>query len=281
MSLIDTFNIGPLQQPQNFYVLNNSNNNFVFECTTLDVTTQLTVSPSFVDYLGVAGRGFTDVNETATLNVSNVSLNGLFVFQPQDENIVNVSNLNEMLFGVKNASFSFNYSDATVSKNGVKIPLYKDYINYLSQTIIGGPYNINQHIIKNTSQLYSGIQALNANFNEAFNLTIQKHRDPGLNASIPTLTAESYNAENLIYSTSCQQLIYGLLSLSNTNSTPNRITQFFEDISDQTPPYNFIFHPGDNFAIKITYKPDIKMNVSSSTIGVFNNRSYKIFLQVV
>lgn len=283
-NLIDTFHIGPLQQPQNFYILNNANNNFVFECTFLDVSAQLTVLPSFVEYTSVTG--FTNSSETATLNVSSELLNGLFIFQPKDGNSLDISNLNQMLFGVKNASFNFNYSSANVSKNNTRIPLYKDYINSLAQTITGGPYDINQKIFSNASQLRAGIAALDANFNTTFNLDIQHHRDPGLNASNPTLTSESYNASNLMYSTSCQQLIYGLITLA----TENRINTFFEDINIQDTnmsnmstklPYNVIFHPGDNFAIKIIYTPSIRLkNLESSNI-VFSDRSYKIFLQVV
>ena len=283
--MIDTFHIGPVQQPQNFYTLNDANNNFVFECTTLDVNTQLTVMPSFVDYVGVQEKGFNGIHETATLNVSRGSLDGLFVFQPNGRSTINVSDLldenNEMLFGVNSALFNFNYSEANVSKiNGI-IPLYKDYINSLAQTIIGGPYNINQYVIKNVSQLQYGIRALNANFNTAFNLNVNEHKDPSLNDPIPTLSPTSYNASNLRYSKSCQQLVYGILSKTNTSTSPNRVTQFFQDISGQTPPYIVKFHPGDIFAVKITYKPDIQMNVSSNNFSGFRDRSYKIFLKVV
>ena len=293
MSKIDTFNIGPVQQPQNFYLLNDANNNFVFECTRFDVSTNLTVTPSFVDYKGVAGRGFNGIHETATLNVSNASLNELFIFQPQDSYIINVSDLldvnHEMLFGVNKSVFNFNYSDAIVSKTNGKIPLYQDYINSLAQNIIGGPYDINQKIIKNTTQLYEGITALDYNFNALFNLAIQNHRDPSLNDPIPTLSPSSYNETNAPYSLSCQQLIYGILSVSNTNIAPNRVTQFFEDISAQQnvpnpKKYYYVkFHPGDVFAVKITYKPNIIMyNVSSSNMTTaFTDRSYKIFLKVV
>lgn len=285
MSKIDTFNIGPVQQPQNFYLLNDANNNFVFECTSFDVSTNLTVMPSFVDYAGVAGTGFNGIQETATLNVPNASLDNLFVFQPNDSNTINVSDLldanNEMLFGVNKSIFNFNYSEALVSKSGGIIPLYRDYINDLAQTIIGGPYNINQYVIKNVSQLQYGIRALNANFNLAFNLAIETHRDPSLNDPIPRLSSASYNASNLIYSKSCQQLIFGILSLTNTDNSPNRVTQFFNDISGQTQPYYVKFHPGDVFAVKITYRPDIIMNVSSNMSVAFKDRSYKIFLNVV
>lgn len=293
MSKIDTFNIGPQQQPQNFYLLNDANNNFVFECTTFDVSTNLTVTPSFVDYYGVAGQGFNGIHETATLNVSNASLNELFIFQPQQSPTINVSDLidtnNEMLYGVNKSVFNFNYSDAIVSKTNGKIPLYQDYINALAQNIIGGPYNINQQIIKNTTQLYDGIKALNGPFNTLFNLAIQNHRDPSLNDTIPTLSPASYNETNNPYSLSCQQLVYGILSLSNTNIAPNRITQFFEDISAQQnvpnpKQYYYVkFHPGDVFAIKITYKPNIIMNnvSSSNMVSAFTDRSYKIFLKVV
>ncbi len=286
--MIDTFHIGPVQQPQNFYTLNDANNNFVFECTTLDVGTQLTVMPSFVDYVSVAGKGFNGIHETATLNISNTSLDGLFVFQPNGTRSINVSDLldenNEMLFGVNKSVFNFNYSEANVSKvNSVNgsIPLYKDYINSLAQTIIGGPYNINQYVIRNVSQIQYGIRALNANFNTAFNLNVEEHRDPSLNDPIPKLSASSYNVSNLAYSKSCQQLVYGILSKTNTSTSPNRVTQFFQDISGQTPPYKVKFHPGDIFAVKITYRPEIQMNVSSNNFSGFTDRSYKIFLKVV
>jgi hypothetical protein len=291
MSKIDTFNIGPAQQPQNFYLLNDANNNFVFECTTFDVSTNLTATPSFVDYLGVAGRGFNGIHETATLNIPNASLDELFVFQPKQSNTINVSDLldenNEMLFGVNKSIFNFNYSDAIVSKTDGNIPLYRDYINALAQQIVTGPYNINQQIIKNTTQLYNTITNLNYNFNTLFNLAIQNHRDPSLNDPIPTLSPASYNEENNAYSLSCQQLIYGILSITNTTNSPNRVTQFFEDISAQQHKpnpnlyYYVKFHPGDVFAVKITYKPLITMNVSSNMVNAFTNRSYKIFLKVV
>ena len=167
--------------------------------------------------------------------------------------------------------------------------MYKDYINALAQNIIGGPYNINQQIIKNTTQLYDGIRALNGPFNTLFNLAIQTHRDPSLNDPIPTLSPASYNTSNIPFSQSCQQLVYGILSLSNTNISSNRITQFFEDISAQqnvsnpNQYYYVKFHPGDVFAVKVTYKTSVIMNnVSSSNMASpFTDRSYKIFLKVV
>ena len=112
-------------------------------------------------------------------------------------------------------------------------------------------------------------------------MAIETHRDPSLNDPIPRLSSASYNASNLIYSKSCQQLIFGILSLTNTDNSPNRVTQFFNDISGQTQPYYVKFHPGDVFAVKITYRPDIIMNVSSNMSVAFKDRSYKIFLNVV
>jgi len=285
------YGIGPIQQPYNFYLLNNTSYNFVFECTTLDVSAKMPVTPTFVNYYDASGIGFSNVDETATLTVSPADLNDLFVFQPrivtEIPTPVTVQNMNEMIYSVNIANFKFNYSSAIVTKllnNGTltyivpnatrteEITLATDYINSLAQTITGS-YSIQQSLFKNTTQLINGVKSLDSKFNYSFKKSVELNRDPSLNDLIPTLnsTTPIINA----YSISCKQLIDGLLSFT----TNERINQFLQDVATQTQmPYKFIFHPGDTIAIRIGYVPN--MNVVGLTT-TFSTRFYKIFLKVV
>jgi len=287
------YGIGPIQQPYNFYLLNNSNYNFVFECTTLDVNAKMPVTPTFVNYYDISGIGFTNVDETATLNVSPADLNNLFVFQPKvvtgiSKVPVTVENMNEMIYSVNVANFKFKYSSATVTKllnNGFitnivpnatrteEITVATDYINSLAQTLTGS-YSIQQSLFQNTTQLIKGVESLDSKFNYTFNQDVSSNKDPSLNSVPPTLN--NTNPVTNPYSTCCQQLITGLLSF-----VPNeRILQFLEDVSGQTQmPYKFIFHPGDTVAVRIGYAPNMKVLGIDDT--KFSTRLYKIFLKVI
>lgn len=287
------YGIGPLQQPYNFYLLNNSNYNFVFECTTLDVNAKMPVTPAFVNYYDVSGAGFSNVNETATLEVLPSDLNNLFVFQPKVVTgvtpiPVTVQNMNEMLYSVNVANFKFNYSMATVTKllnNGTvtnivpnatrteEITVATDYINSLAETITGS-YSIQQSLFQNTTQLINGVKSLDSKFNYSFNQNVSSNKDPSLNDLTPTLN--SINPITNAYARCCQQLITGLLSF-----VPDaRIVQFLDDVAAQTQmPYRFIFHPGDTVAIRIGYLPNMKVVGIDDT--KFSTRFYKIFLKVI
>ena len=286
------YGIGPQQQPYNFYLLNNSNFNFVFECTTLDVTAKMPVTPTFVNYYDNSGIGFSNVNETATLDVSASDLNNLFVFQPRiisgTVTPVTAQNLNEMVYSVNVANFKFNYSSAIVTKllnNGTitnivpnatltqEITVATDYINSLAETITGS-YSIQQSLFKNTTQLINGVKSLDSKFNYTFNQDVSANKDPSLNSLTPTLNI--INPISNAYSRCTQQLIDGLLSF-----VPNeRIVRFLADVAAQTQmPYRFIFHPGDTVAVKIGYIPN--MNVVGIDTTKFSTRFYKIFLKVI
>ncbi len=287
------YGIGPIQQPYNFYLLNNSNNNFVFECTTLDVSAKMPVTPTFVNYYDTAGAGFSNVDETAVLKVFPSELNDLFVFQPRivtdvTPTPVTVQNMNEMLYSVNVANFKFVYSSAIVTKllnNGnitnilpnatqrEEITIATDYINSLAQTITGS-YSIQQSLFRNTRELLNGVSTLDYNFNYLFKIDVSSNKDPSLNDAIPSLN--SVNPVTNAYSTCCRQLIDGLLSFT----TDQRKTQFLEDVASQTKmPYKFIFHPGDTMAIRIGYVPNMKV-AGLENIN-FSTRFYKIFLNVV
>jgi len=286
------YGIGPQQQPYNFYLLNNSNFNFVFECTTLDVTAKMPVTPTFVNYYDNSGIGFSNVNETATLDVSASDLNNLFVFQPRiisgTATPVTAQNLNEMVYSVNVANFKFNYSSAIVTKllnNGTftniatnatlrqEITVATDYINSLAETITGS-YSVQQSLFKNTTQLINGVKSLDSKFNYTFNQDVSLNKDPSLNSVTPTLNI--INPITNAYSRCSQQLIDGLLSF-----VPNeRIVRFLADVAAQTQmPYRFIFHPGDTVAVKIGYIPN--MNVVGIDTTKFSTRFYKIFLKVI
>ena len=286
------YGIGPQQQPYNFYLLNNSNFNFVFECTTLDVTAKMPVTPTFVNYYDNSGIGFSNVNETATLDVSASDLNNLFVFQPRiisgTVTPVTAQNLNEMVYSVNVANFKFNYSSAIVTKllnNGTftniatnetlrqEITVATDYINSLAETITGS-YSVQQSLFKNTTQLINGVKSLDSKFNYTFNQDVSSNKDPSLNSVTPTLNI--INPITNAYSRCSQQLIDGLLSF-----VPNeRIVRFLADVAAQTQmPYRFIFHPGDTVAVKIGYIPN--MNVVGIDTTKFSTRFYKIFLKVI
>ena len=287
------YGIGPVQQPYNFYLLNNSNYNFVFECTTLDVNAKMPVTPTFVNYYDNSGIGFSNVNQTATLTVKPEELNNLFVFQPKivtgtTPTPVTAENMNEMLYSVNVADFKFRYSKAVVTKilrnttytnilaNSTRteeISLATDYINSLAETITGS-YSIQQSLFKNTTQLINGVEALDSAFNYNFNQNVSSNKDPSLNDLTPSLNSD--NPISNPYSRCCQQLIEGLLSFV----PDERVALFLSDVAAQpTMPYKFIFHPGDTVAVKIGYLPNMKINGVDSTL--FSTRFYKIFLKVI
>ena len=111
------------QQVTNMYLLED---NFVFECTPLDITTDYDISLNFLKYL--ESPGFIDVSAVATLDISAAMINNLFIFQD--------NNTEEFVYGINNTintPLNFIFSNAKLTKKylnneTLNISLIDDYI---------------------------------------------------------------------------------------------------------------------------------------------------------
>ena len=264
-NIIKASNIGTQQQPYNFYILDNLDNNFIFECTTLDIAYTLNTSPSFINYFDYSTLGFGNVSQNASLRVRAQDLNDLFVFTPNVNTIMfDQTQLDDMLYGVSAEIFkNFQYSQALVNSTTT---VASDYIESLSYSITKG-INLGSIIFKNIDQMLAGVNTLDSQFNFLLNQGI--HNSSGL-----------YEAQNNLYSLACKQLVAGILSVG----PDNRKSQFITDIQKQTPPYKVIFHTNDTIAIRIGYIPKYNLlaGISSTNFNVsLTTRTYKIFMTVI
>ena len=275
-NITTVYNIGTNQQPYNFYMLDNSNNNFIFECTTLDIESSLHIVPSFTNYFTVPGVGFSNVSQTAVLNITAQDLSGLFVFSPVNSNIFDITQMDQMQYGVSAEVFhNFAFSKSNVST----MPVYTDYITSLVYSITNGT-NTQTSLFKNLDQMQSDIQLLDAKFNIALNQNIHQNK---YNASTHKYDKTLFYTDENAYALACKQLITGILSLTNLD----RQAKFIEDINLQTAPFKVVFHKGDSISIRIAYVP--KNGNASSIPGlnstIYNNmlytRTYKIIMNVV
>jgi hypothetical protein len=255
------------QEPYNFYLLDTPNR-FVFECTPFDVSSNLLIEPGFINYLDYYSKGFTDVSQVATLDISPSMINNMFIFN-QTTSITevpfNVFNSNSMLYGIVNTSYNFSFSQANSSKGLVK----NDYIKAINYDIA----HTDIIIFKNTTIVEDSIQQLDA----VFNLKIKQNISNNISTHQSSLQAENQS----IYAYSCKQLISGIL----TYSSVERISQFWDDINKQTPPYSVVFHPGDSIAMRIGYVPkNGNGSILEGLVNTKNNklytRTYKIILNV-
>jgi hypothetical protein len=136
------------QQATNMYLLND---NFVFECTPLDITTDYDISLNFLRYL--ESPGFIDVSAVATLDISSAMLNNLFIFQD--------NNTEEFVYGVNNTinnPLNFIFSNAKITKKylnneTLNISLVEDYIESIVEIITGTITRYPERILKNVSSL--------------------------------------------------------------------------------------------------------------------------------
>jgi hypothetical protein len=257
------------QQITNMYL---SNDNFVFECTPLDITTNYDVSLNFLKYL--ESPGFTDVSAVATLDISASMINNLFIFQD--------NNTDEFVYGVNttiNNPLNFAFSNAKITKKYLNneildISLLDDYIESIVETITGTLTHYPERILKNVNSLRTFIVSLDTIFNNKLNSVFNTYYDVSLNDIPNTLNIDKTILNPM--EIQCKNLITGVL---NINKGPNsRLNTFLEDISGQTPPYSFVFNPGDKLAIRITYNPTYKIPKYRNYIAP---RSYKIILNVI
>ena len=94
------------QQVTNMYLLDD---NFVFECTPLDITNNYDICLNFLKYL--ESPGFIDVSAVATLDISASMINNLFIFQD--------NNTEEFVYGINttiNNPLKFIFSNAKITK---------------------------------------------------------------------------------------------------------------------------------------------------------------------
>lgn len=257
------------QQATNMYLLND---NFVFECTPLDITTDYDISLNFLRYL--ESPGFIDVSAVATLDISSAMLNNLFIFQD--------NNTEEFVYGVNNTinnPLNFIFSNAKITKKylnneTLNISLVEDYIESIVEIITGTITRYPERILKNVSSLKTFIISLDTTFNHTLNDIFLTYHDISLNNEIRSLNLNKTTLNPM--EVQCKNLITGVL---NINKGPNsRLDKFLQDISGQTPPFSFIFNPGDKLAIRITYNPTYRIPNYRNYIA---SRSYKIILNVV
>jgi hypothetical protein len=277
----DTTFIGNKQQPYNFYLLNNANYNFIFECTPLDVSSNYNITPRFIDYLENYTVGFTDVSATATLDVDASMVNNLFMFQQRIVTLadISLSDLDELIYGINKSFFNLNFSKAKVKRvygtTITTINLEDDYIESIAESITNSVSITPQALITNIVQLRNGVAALDAGFSYKMNTDISnEYYDLSLNETTKKLNVNKIPND---MDKACKNLVAGLL----TYTTPERVNQFFDDLKTQTAPYSFVFHYGDIIAVKITYIPQFKVKDIRDGFYTFNSRSYKIFLRVV
>jgi hypothetical protein len=257
-----TYDIGPLQQTNNFYTIPNSNFNFVFECTALNVSAKMTTDPLLLSYLNTSQIGFGNVSATATLNVTSSQLNGLFIYSTNETMNLSSITFDELYYGVSAEIFNFNYSNALVKKADKYIPLYQDYVESLSEQVLNG-YGT---IFSNVPQIISTVQALDSKFNVIFNQSIRN--SSGL-----------YQGDTNTFSKCCRNLITGVLNLAKDT----RKDKFFTDLTTQlgNPILSFVFNTSDVMAIELTYKPRNSTLLSTITPIIISPRTYKIFLNVI
>jgi len=278
----DTTFIGNKQQPYNFYLLNNANYNFIFECTPLDVSSNYNITPRFIDYMENYTIGFTDVSATATLDMDASMVNNLFLFQQRTITLadISLSDLEQLVYGVNKSIFNLNFSKAQVKRvygtTITYINLEDDYIESIAETITNSVSIAPQSLITNITQLRNGVAALDAGFCIKINTDISNnYYDLSLNGTPKKLNVNKVPND---MDKACKNLIAGLL----TYTTPERVNEFFDDLKVQSPPYRFIFHSGDIIAVKITYVSQFKIkDLSTDGFYTFNPRSYKIFLKII
>jgi len=265
---MSTLNISSAQSNTNFYLLNND---FVFECIPFNVSYNLPIQPSFLNYDDVSTKGFTDASQVATLDISSNVINNMFLFGNKTN--FNVSELDDLQYGIQNNNYNISFSQANVSTIFTKTTLPIDYIKAICKDIT----NTDQMIFKNVSTVISGIQFLDARLN------IQLKHNISQNIIDNGLLQDGNSIQN-IYAYSCKQLIAGIL----TYTSAERQSQFFHDISIQTSPYSISFYPGDKLGMKINYVPKngngtVLPGLETTTFPNRNlyTRSYKIILNVV
>jgi hypothetical protein len=253
-----TYDIGPIQQPNNFYSLPNSDYNFIFECTALNVTSRMLTTPLTVDYYDTAQIGFGNVSEIAVLEVTADKLDGLFIYQSQP-NIIAPDYFDQLYYGVSAEVFNFSYSHARVKKtDNLYIPLFQDYVESISQILL----NANISIFKNESKIMESVISLNDNFNYTFNMSVKNAR--GL-----------YSGDETPFSNCCRNLITGVLTLS----PESRKDMFYDSATTQNNSVlSFKFVKGDVIAVKIIYRPRNSIILGNIYIP---SRSYKIFITVI
>jgi hypothetical protein len=266
------------QQITNMYL---SNDNFVFECTPLDVSSNYNITPRFIDYMDSSSIGFTDVSATATIEIPASMVNNVFMFQQREITLADISltDLDELIYGVNKSFFNINFSRAQVKRvYGTTIQyinLEDDYIESIAETITNSVSITPQSLITNVVQLRNGIRALDPGLCIKMNTFVfDRYYDASLSQTPKTLNVKK--TPNFM-DKACKNLITGML----TYSTPERVNQFFTDLKTQSAPYSFVFRFGDIIAIKITYIPQFTIKKITDGFYKFNPRSYKIFLKVV
>jgi len=257
------------QQVTNMYLLDD---NFVFECTPLDITNNYDICLNFLKYL--ESPGFIDVSAVATLDISASMINNLFIFQD--------NNTEEFVYGINttiNNPLKFIFSNAKITKKYLNneilnISLLDDYIESIVETITGTITHYPERILKNVNSLKTYITSLDTIFNNKINEVFQLYYDPSLNDVPRTLNINKTTLNTM--EVQCKNLITGVLNINKGQNS--RMTRFLEDISGQTPPFSFIFNPGDKLAIRITYNPTY---IISNYRNYTASRSYKIILNVL
>jgi hypothetical protein len=286
------------QLSSNFYTLNDPSINFVFEFLPMDISTNIRVVPLFQTF-DQTNLGFIPVNATAIIDVSANNFSKLFKFNSNDITFDDYPN-QDIRYGVENQTpFNIPFSKATVISGWANpatpflsnTSIAADYIRKLAKDITGG-YAL-ADIFSNQTEIVNGIVNLDASLNQILNQKITtNYTTYAYNGGMLTYPDNSNN----IFTTSCKQLLDGLLSRAGTT----RGLQFLNDLSQQS--YNNLmntglnaddettfyikFEPGDILAVRIAYVPKNGDGVPAGNPGnylgtnLLFTRSYKVFLRM-
>lgn len=289
------------QTQTNFYKLNDPSINFVFEFLPMNVSSTIDITPQFQSYdYNLDKPGFIDVSATSIINVSCDNFSRLFKFNSNDITFEDYPN-QDILYGVENSSsFNVSFSESTIISGWanpatqflLNTSLAADYIRNTAKEITGG-YAL-ADIFSNQEQIIQGIQSLDASFNEALNNKISNNYYE--NSSTEGMLSFPDNSNNL-FTSSCRQLLNGLLSSVNTT----RGIQFLNDLKtqsdanlvangnvsgDDSATYYITFQPNDVLAVRLSYIPKNGDGQPAGDSGNYlgNNplhtRSYKVFLKM-
>ncbi len=286
------------QRSTNFYKLNDPSINFVFEFLPMNISTNIRVVPIFQTF-EETNLGFIDVSATAIIDVSANNFSKLFKFKSNDITFDDYPN-QDITYGVGNVScFDVSFSRATVISGWANqatqylsnTSIAADYIRNIAKEITGGLALAD--IFSNQTEIVDGIVNLDASLNQNLNQKIRTNY--ATYSYVDGMLTYPDNSNNL-YTTSCKQLLDGLLS----SVTTTRGQDFLKDlkqqsydnlineglIGDNETTYYINFMPGDVLAVRIAYIPKNGDGVPAGNPGNYlgvnplHTRSYKVFLKM-
>ena len=265
---------------------------YVFEITAFDTSGTLSLDPTF-DTAIQQDLGLDDCSAIAVLDVSLSAFNSIFSFQSDSDDLDDLS-INDLKFGLNTAatdifsSLAFSYGtvvEQQVNSYYSNQEIYSDYVRNLAKQITGG-YSA-ADIFTNEEGLVSGVQALDATFQQSFNTIINSLISETSNnghKSIPEIDALTENAT--VYKAAIALFVINV----NSGATSERLITLFDDISAASAEATVSeanagpivvplrFHSGDKIALRLVYK-----NFDTNPLGnnIIGPRSYKLLLNLI